>query len=662
MHIDKNLISLTRNNEFCGKNMKKKKIFISIAPNNKNFEQSHTGDFDYTQTIFDSYKELKIHDIDFIQNTHDEKEFFSYIENHTPKDTQPVLHLIVNVPNIGTLIEPQSLQTFRKNGQVIVTAVEFAKYPEVLAWQMLNYLQVADTVIFLDEYDRLKAMELAQSKQIDLPSSRVIHVPATVPVCSVPIAQRGNNIISFGMIRQGKGIQHLIKLGSLIKESKDPKVNTKKILVVGSVGKVQEQRNDKTFSRLMSQVYPDHISQIENKSIPALIELLEIFKQQEIKTALPIEIHVKVPNDKLGNLFARCLYCYLPAYRGATFRNTSISTSLHDFVTYVHEGLITPNSLRPGGKYAQALVLIPYKKSEEFYAYSAERVLEDIINRENNPSLNAKTRKHAAILCQTELSTQQIAKKYAAAYDFSDPSDELKSIKLPKQTIPATRLKEIEENFKETKNLRSLIALQKITKRTLSIQKTEEKTRSDWGQDRAINIYKKSKQNLAAVKNRLRQGTLLPKAEKEILQKEKKHETDLLTPEECKLFIFLIKQSYIIHHSTSERNLEQILMSEQPALLDRQEAKRQGMSLQTRTPQFGGADDNIYFGFEAKSLVPRTLPNFIRNLFDPETQGKERYGTVIVNFTELSQQDPKAMQDLWSSGHFCAFSKSLCKR
>ncbi len=67
--------------------------------------------------------------------------------------------------------------------------VEFARYPEFLALQMLTYLQVADTIIFLNEHDRLKAIELAQSKQIDLPSSRVIHVPSTVRACSAPVEQ-----------------------------------------------------------------------------------------------------------------------------------------------------------------------------------------------------------------------------------------------------------------------------------------------------------------------------------------------------------------------------------------------------------------------------------------------------------------------------------------
>lgn len=135
-----------------------------------------------------------------------------------------------------------------------------------------------------------------------------------------------------------------------------------------------------------------------------------------------------MPPQELAKLYAQCRYAFYPAYRGATLRNSSISTNLaYGCVLYSHTTDITPDCLLPSGQYHQAMVLF----NESDYSSYAKLVFNDITEREadlktlneswrrldGSMSINSLTLKIASKLLENELSTHTISKKHAALYE-----------------------------------------------------------------------------------------------------------------------------------------------------------------------------------------------------------------------------------------------------
>ncbi|GAA5253123.1 hypothetical protein [Candidatus Rickettsia kedanie] len=311
---------------------------------------------------------------------------------------------MINAPTIGFSFSEQGLKKFKENGGVIVaTAVEFASRIAApnLKLDTLKYLSYADQVIFLDENDKKQAIKYQQrhdkhnrALNNKLLESQIINVPSTVPVSDKRPEERGHDIISFGMIKAGKGFAHVRKLAELIKDSPDPLMKDKKILIAGTVQKDKISRDGKNYAhdgelyKLMKDIYPAKSDELHNKNPKELKKLYEKYQQQNIKPALPIELHLDVPKQKLPELFDKCTYSFLPAYRGATLRNSSISSSLaNKFITYSHiNDQITPTNLKPGGEYSTSMVL----QSNDDYNKYAENVFINISSRKHNPKLNKK--------------------------------------------------------------------------------------------------------------------------------------------------------------------------------------------------------------------------------------------------------------------------------
>lgn len=523
-------------------------IFITTACKEKSYGQDQTGDIDYAKTLKENLKKRGIN-IFLIEDPDNEESFFNEISKKTPKGSQPILHLMLNPPNTGCMLSPERIQQFKDaGGKVVITVVEFAKNIVgsdglgQLIWKkdkatqkllpdiVMEYLRKADEAIFLDENDRDTANKYAE-KYANMhaiapffPNSTVIDVPPTVPVSAIKPSERGKDIISFGMIRRGKGTGFLIQLAQLImvsnhpeflsklkeinsklKEIKDkkefklpklrkildqivtaknneeiekilndsnedkedaelliksisttndrklsamlaiamsynpdlydileqasntPEIRNKKIYVVGSVFSPQDQLGDHSLGQLMSALYPEQKEQAEMKDLPPtkLAKLLEerFQKDKDLKLALPIELHVNVPREKLAALFNQCTYSCLPAYRGATLRNTSISSSLaNQWIIYSFENrFCTPRCLKRGGEYDGAMVL----EGDDKYPYVfASRVLKDIIQREKNPKLNDVTRQIAAKLVGEKLSPDVVIEKQIHVYDrLKKPTD-----------------------------------------------------------------------------------------------------------------------------------------------------------------------------------------------------------------------------------------------
>lgn len=394
-------------------------IIISTAPPSQEDDTAKSGDIDYAATLVKSLQARGLN-CTFLRGAASENEL-------TPSPSS-LLHIILNCPKTGCGFSLESLQTFKASGgRVMVTVVEFAKYRNVsFKLQTIGYLKLAEQAIFLDEVDKGEAIRFVNNNREEnsakllslLERAQVIAVPPTVTLCSTPPAARAGNIISFGMLRQGKGISHVIKLAKLIKASHDPELQKKRIYIVGTVQEHKISNNgttyDPTFYVLMKELYPQKHAELKHKSPKELKELLAIYrKDAQLKTALPIELCLDVEEFQLDELFSQCTYSFLPAYRGATLRNSSISVSIaNQWITYSHIGEITPNLLKKHEAHGEAMVLLDDINYENY----ADRVLADIQQREKDKTLNLKTQNAAKKLAENILSPEGIAISHTKVY------------------------------------------------------------------------------------------------------------------------------------------------------------------------------------------------------------------------------------------------------
>ena len=410
--------------------LKNTPIFIIAVPKEGHDLSLQAGDGAYVKTLACHIEKEK--KVTLITAAKSPTDIFKPISESIQGVKKPIVHLIINTgpPYTGCRITPEEWKSYKEQHaiSIVITVIEFAKHAEFesqhatpMQGLMLEYLEVADRIIFLDEEDRSCALKKSESSPFSaIQQAEVIPVPATAPICTLPLTKRGKDIISFGMIRKGKGLgSHVKKLAEKIRDSKEKHIKNKKILIVGSIPKENKEAVDNpfiagiddTFQLLLTDVYPDKKKEIGEKKLHEL----EKFYQEDLRhcsAALPIEFHVNVPEEKLTDLFNRCTYSFLPAFRGATLRNTSISTSItNEWVTYTHATRVTPACLKTG-KYKDALVII--QETQE-YRYAAA-VLKDILQREKAPHLNEKTQQKAQLLIQEVISIEAVIKRHLMIY------------------------------------------------------------------------------------------------------------------------------------------------------------------------------------------------------------------------------------------------------
>ncbi len=197
----------------------------------------------------------------------------------------------------------------------------------------------------------------------------------------------------------------------------------KKVIIAGKV-QTHNRHGIDEFSAILETLYPKHSKQIREafkqgnnyeERAQSLIKLYRT-KLKKVKPTLPVELYLDVPEAGLAKLFDRCNYSYLPAYRGATLRNTSISTSIsQNLITYAGQTGITPEILKEGGDCHGAVTLMPKEKD----------VLRDIAKREKNTKLNKQTIKVQKRLVRDEISANAIAKKHIGVYSLVKVSKKL---------------------------------------------------------------------------------------------------------------------------------------------------------------------------------------------------------------------------------------------
>lgn len=363
-----------------------------------------------------------------------------YFKNNTCENMRAILqqkgpisfHLMLNAPRTGFAVSQEYLIQLKQRGvTIIITAIEFAKHEDInLKQQTLAYMKLADKIIFLDDEDKTQAINFATSRGSEitaLTQASVIPVPPTVAPQNISTKKTASNIMCFGMLRRGKGFAHIIRLAELIKSSDEVLVNQKQIFIVGSVQYHQTRRNNKdydpTLYSLLKAMYPEHADRFYNKTPEELVHIYTEFK--DIPSVLPIKLYLNVEEQDLPALFEQCEYSFYPAYRGATLRNSSISTSLaFTNIIYSHMDTITPQILGKQGLYHEAMVLFD---DDNYHTYAA-KVLEDISLREKDKKelgyswnydyvdLNTRTRIMINALLTNELSLESVAMKHLDVY------------------------------------------------------------------------------------------------------------------------------------------------------------------------------------------------------------------------------------------------------
>ncbi len=195
-------------------------------------------------------------------------------------------------------------------------------------------------------------------------------------------------------------------------------------------------------------------------------------------------------------------------------------------------------------------------------------------------------------------------------------------------------------------------ALQDLRKRDISYKKTHDESGKALGEARAIDIKKKSAENLKNIKQRLRMGAYLPEQDLAKLKQEKAANA-ILTTREIPLFSALLDRRYILQHTTAASSLEKIQKSQ--TMRDPKELERMGIGSKQATPDFCGVEQNIFFGIGSEHS---SLPKFVRTPTNFETDKPDDYATLQLDFNKLIAADAHVAQSIWGSGHFAHFLQS----
>lgn len=636
-------------------------VFISASSKNPHDELPGTGDIDYMQTVCNGVNNETPFEAIPIQGMHDEREIFAFI-NAKKNSTQPLLHLHLNFPGTGTVFSLEGLKAFKaRGGKLVITAIEFSKYSSSSGYKktILQYFELAESILFLDETDKQDAIEnfskLALYDSIDrkeisdrtvgrvsthitenkklhekLKQSQIVQLMPTIP--TVPGHRLGQNIISFGMIREGKGFAHLIKFAKLLKKSKDALLSGKKIMILGTVQAHPDSKNKELF-RLMSAMYPDKKGEMEGKDIKELKELLIQYKKQEesgkLTADIPMELHLDVPKENLRELFDQCTYAFLPAYRGATLRNSSMVNAFSNgFIVYSHKSEFTPSCLCSNGEHHGAMVLMEsdaYGEDKEgdcdFNGYANE-VLIDIARRIQDYKLNQETLNRCKRLTETRLSGEIIFNQFSAVYKMANRVDH------PEYSV----FMDWQSEYYAKRSYAKFNAVQGIDikkqsdinfKTLISNLKSFAGSYSLTGLDTELNGLKPSEMN----------------SFKEFLLKELKGKA--LTPSEKRIFRVLMRSDWFIKHVTPHHAM---VRKNGNRLMSLDHRKRRGDNTNnSHTMPTEGNTDNVFM-----SLCPGSDFETVRFLDKADTE-------ISAKVETLAEEGAAGLKGMWSSGHIYAF-------
>ncbi len=644
-------------------------IFFSTFHKVQDQERSGTGDIDYTQTLVNIMNQ-KFPISCYMRGITTEKACFDFIEQHKANAT-PILHIMLNAPNVGFGFSEAGLEAFKhNNGKIVMTAVEFKKYPSETSYKsdMLKFLKYADEIIFLDEHDKNDAYKMAlmefqkshsiskdgiatpgymkaREKLVKIFNARILPVPATISVDLLPIHERGHNIGCFGMLRDGKGLSHVLELAKILgwmqqQHADDlPFLKDMKILIIGSA------IDSHKLLSLMSKVYKHNLKEIEEcgEDLEKLKDLLARFIKSEqegtLTTSLPIEIHVDVKEEELAIHFNRCTYFIQANYRGASLRFSSMSSLLaQGFCIYSHCSDITPLTVLRKSIYQEAVHLINERHYSENNQNYANAVLKDIMECESERIKTADPR-------LTKIERRSLAAKRLYEQELSPSKilDELTTLyrKLGfarKETDPA-KIQSLKIAAKYFKRWNKEIAIRSAFK--LVRDKTK------------IDIKSQSKASFAALRKRFLEvetQNICKEVQELVLKSRTTQEingvkvTSLLTPLETYFVEIMLNAHWEARHVTDKPVLDKIINAE-GALLSIEQRFRYSCeaAIVANTPDQQGMRDHIFASIGVGKNIQS--PHFV----------SAKKGVAVFDLNKIAAENPESLKGLWSSDHWPSY-------
>jgi glycosyltransferase involved in cell wall biosynthesis len=222
-----------------------------------------------------------------------------------------IIHIQYPTAGFGTNLGPQGLSLLRG---CVVTIHEMSQRHVLRKVSLVPFALRSTHVIFTSESERQFAI-----KWIPWISGRSLVIPigSNIPMGPTNRPRRVEEIVYFGLIRPGKGLEQLLELSQLVKSTRSPFI-----------------------VRILGQVPPDSKTYYESLRSQA--------------ADLPIRWSLNLTEEQVAEELARAYISYLPYPDGASERRTTLKAAmLNGTAVITTRGADTPSGWEAAVKFCQ---------------------------------------------------------------------------------------------------------------------------------------------------------------------------------------------------------------------------------------------------------------------------------------------------------------------
>jgi len=225
------------------------------------YPPEHCGVGDYTKQLVENLKKLNVR-VDTLVNINWNISKFASIVKKVKDFEADIIHIQYPSINFGYSIVPQLL-SLRFKTIITIHEVSQSRMPRKLS---LLPFSLSHRCIFTNKFELAAFNKLypwTKRDKLDvIPIGSAIRMGKELDISD----KNWNNIVSFGLIRPEKGLEDVIKLGQLIKDSNLP-------YVITIVGQLLEKNRD-YFNELVNKTKNLNINWILNKSDIEISQIL----------------------------------------------------------------------------------------------------------------------------------------------------------------------------------------------------------------------------------------------------------------------------------------------------------------------------------------------------------------------------------------------------
>lgn len=392
------------------------KVYICTAPSNNLMG----GDASYAHAVTTTLNEntdwqIEAQHIGAPNLT--EKDIIQQVLAMKERTSNVVFQLMINGDcssriTTGGTVTPEGLHQLSKAGvSVVVTCIEYGKKaisgePKVVEnWD--KYFRAASSIVFVDEYDKLKGLEKSEVVVDHNKKGKVsvIGIPATLKYVRFnmlpPTEHREVNFICFGIIRPYKGILEV----ALPFAAKLKRLNSKrKVLIVGSV--LDDMPHPELLAGMFKQAYGKDtvtLKKIEDimkakwlkQSSDSVNNLMKLYNTElkEREPDINVEFHFNVEQEDLDKLFSRCRYSLNFNTKGVSPHFSGVTNGLMaSMKIYGFHLPMTPKYFHSNGFFNQLAMVFEKDDREKSLDKIFDSMLEDCKHMEGNPHRYIKFR------------------------------------------------------------------------------------------------------------------------------------------------------------------------------------------------------------------------------------------------------------------------------